>query len=173
MKFWRRVSAMILPAAMMLVMAPAVAQQPSETPADRDAAQSGTQAERDRGQSPAGGTTDEDEVGRPGGDQPPATSSGREPAETLERERSGASNRERALDAAGPPSFAEADTNGDGELSTEEAEEAFPGVHIMDVNGDGMVNKSEVKTALPEIAFERNDDEVVDEDAYEEIVVLL
>lgn len=169
MKFWKHVSILMLPAAMMLVMAPAVAQQPAETPTERETGQSGTPAERERGQSgaqtPAGGTTDEDETGRPGGDQPPAAASGREPS-SLE-------NRERSANRQAPPPFEEADTDGNGELSKQEADQALTAVRIMDVNGDGKVNKGEVKAALPEISFERDDDEVVDEDAYEEIVAAL
>lgn len=167
MKFGKHVSIMILPAAMMLVMAPAVAQQPTETPTERESGQSGTPTERDRGQSGAGtpaGGANEDEVGRPGGDQPPADSSGREPASTRD---------ERAANRQGPPSFDEADSDGDGELSKQEADQALTSIRIVDVNGDGKVNKGEVKTALPEISFERDDDEVVDEDAYEEIVAAL
>lgn len=72
-----------------------------------------------------------------------------------------------------PRSWSEADTDGDGVLSTEEARMALPGVEIPDLTGDGVVHKHEVTRALPTISFSEEDDGEVGRSEYEEIVEAL
>lgn len=62
-----------------------------------------------------------------------------------------------ALPAAEVKTFEEADRDGDGVLSTDEAAHAFSSIEIRDVNGDGIVSKFEVKLALPGVAFQDHD----------------
>lgn len=61
------------------------------------------------------------------------------------------------LPAAEVNSFAEADRDGDGVLSTDEAAHAFSSLEIRDINGDGIVSKFEVKLAFPKVAFQEHD----------------
>src|SRR5690554_6937923 len=51
------------------------------------------------------------------------------------------------------PDFAAADMDGDGYLSVEEAQTAFPGLAITDIDGDGMLSQSEVEAVLPGLTF--------------------
>ena len=71
--------------------------------------------------------------------------------------------------------FNEADKDGDGYLSMEEAREAVPqDVTIADTDGDGLLSKSEVESAMPNVSFEQSLDspsgEYIGEEEYDQIV---
>lgn len=55
------------------------------------------------------------------------------------------------------PTFKQADTDGDGRLSKDEADAAFPGLEIPDLNQDGFISKYEVKLVLPDVSFKKDD----------------
>lgn len=70
--------------------------------------------------------------------------------------------------------FSEADKDGDGYLSMEEAREALPQeVTIADTDGDGLLSKSEVESAMPNLSFEEggsSSGEFIGEEEYDQIV---
>lgn len=52
--------------------------------------------------------------------------------------------------------FSEADKDGDGALSTAEAQEALPDLIIVDINNDGILNRSEAENAMPGVRFDES-----------------
>jgi len=74
----------------------------------------------------------------------------------------------------GAVDFTSADTDGNGELSVEEAQEALPDLIIVDINNDGVLNRSEAENALPGLTFEGESEgtseEAVGEEEFDQIV---
>ena len=71
------------------------------------------------------------------------------------------------------PMFSQADKDGNGELSAEEAREALPDtVVLIDTNDDGVLNRSEAQTALPEVSFssQGSEQDPVKEQEYQQMV---
>ena len=81
---------------------------------------------------------------------------------------------EPGVTSQGAMDFSRADTDGNGELSIEEAQAALPDLIIVDINNDGVLNRSEAENALPGLTLEgegdAGSDQPVGEAEFDQIV---